>query len=168
MANQFVDFLTNCKTRKTNEMTGAKTMANQKNIGKAFSPEQAGSKIVGSLANLSPEALNKLLVFIDFLHFREATIDGLGKNIVKSENVDYDISEFSGMLSDYTPEEVPRFDDSGKRKRDGGETEMSIDGKIEFAKSIKGKYKNCNTNSKLFASMKRREVELEERKFKRE
>ncbi|MFQ6040545.1 MAG: hypothetical protein ACE5PV_06775 [Candidatus Poribacteria bacterium] len=43
-------------------------MTNQKNIGQVFSPEQAISKIVGSLANLSIEALNELFVFIDFLH----------------------------------------------------------------------------------------------------
>ena len=52
MANRFVDFLANCKTRKTNEMNGAKTMANQKNIGKVFSPEQARSKIVGRFSKI--------------------------------------------------------------------------------------------------------------------
>jgi prevent-host-death family protein len=63
---------------------------------------------------------------------------------------------------------ISKIETAIKRKRNSAETKMSIDEKIEFAKSIKGKYRNCNTNSKLFASMKKRELELEERKLKRE
>jgi len=123
-----------------------KTMTNRNISGQVFSPEQARYRIVERLPDLSPEALKELLVFIDFLHFREQATDQPDKKIGK--NVDYEISG-AGMLSDLTSEEMPHE-------------------KIEFAKSIKGKYKNCNTNSKIFAAMKRQEIELEERKFKEE
>jgi hypothetical protein len=80
-------------------------------------PEQAKSKIVSSLTTLSPEALNELVVFVEFLNFREKVIDGLDEESIQStKQEDYDISEFAGMLSDLTPEEMQCFDEAVKRR----------------------------------------------------
>ncbi|MBM3234714.1 hypothetical protein FJZ31_00265 [Candidatus Poribacteria bacterium] len=80
-------------------------------------PEQAKSKIVSSLTTLSPKALNELVVYIEFLNFREQVIDVLDEeNIQPTKKEDYDISEFAGMLSDLTPEEMQRFDEVVKRR----------------------------------------------------
>lgn len=80
-------------------------------------PEQAKYRIVESLANLSPKALNELVVFVEFLNFREQVMDGLNEESVQStKKSDYDISEFAGMLSDLTPEETQCFDEAVKRR----------------------------------------------------
>ncbi|MBC8235206.1 hypothetical protein H8E77_37145 [bacterium] len=92
-------------------------MAIPQNNRQEFLPEQAKSKILASLANLSPKALNELVVFVEFLNFREQVMDGLNEESVQSTTKsNYDISEFAGMLSDLTPEEMERFDEAVKRR----------------------------------------------------
>jgi hypothetical protein len=61
--------------------------------------------------------LNELVVYIEFLNFKEKVIDNLHKESIQStKKEDYDISEFAGMLSDLTPEEMQRFDEAVKRR----------------------------------------------------
>jgi len=68
-----------------------KTMTNKNISGQVFSPKQARYKIVERLAELSPEALKELLVFIDFLRFREQANDQPDKKIVKLEGIWKDV-----------------------------------------------------------------------------
>jgi len=92
-------------------------MAISQNIRQELLPEQAKSKVMDSLTNLSPKDLNELVVFIEFLNFRKQVIDGLNEESIQStKKVDYNISEFAGMLSDLTPEETQRFDEAVKRR----------------------------------------------------
>jgi len=81
---------------------------------KKMIPEQAKSKIVESLESLSENALNELAVFVDFLLFKEGERQ---ENVhLISEEEDYDISEFAGMLKDLTPEEMQRFEEALSRR----------------------------------------------------
>jgi len=92
-------------------------MAIQKHTRRPLSPEQARSQIVAGLPDLSREALNELVAFVEFLHFREHTTDKLeGEAIPPQTDIDFDLSSFAGMLSDLTPEEMQRFDDAVKRR----------------------------------------------------
>ena len=92
-------------------------MAIPKNKRQELFPEQARSKIMEGLTNLSSKALNELVVFVEFLNFREQAMDGLNEESVQStKKADYNISEFAGMLSDLTPEEMQRFDEAVKRR----------------------------------------------------
>lgn len=91
-------------------------MAIQKQTHPELSPEQAKSKVVGGLANLSPGALNELVVFVEFLHLREQAAKQNQKTVQVAAEADYDISEFAGMLSDLTAEEMQHFDEVVKRR----------------------------------------------------
>ena len=92
-------------------------MAIQKHTRRSLSPEQARSQIVAGLPDLSREALNELVVFVEFLHFRKHATGQLeGGAIQPSTDIDADLSSFAGMLSDLTPEEMQRFDDAVKRR----------------------------------------------------
>jgi hypothetical protein len=85
-------------------------MATPKYTKQVLSHEQAKSQIVENLTDLSFEALNEVVVFVEFLRFRE-------KNTKEGKSDDNsDVSEFAGMLSDLTPEEIQRFDDAVKRR----------------------------------------------------
>jgi len=92
-------------------------MAIQENKRQELLPEQARINIVESLANLSPKALNELAAFVEFLNFREKAIEQLNEESVQlTKKDDYNISEFAGMLSDLTPEEMRCFDEAVKRR----------------------------------------------------
>jgi hypothetical protein len=100
-------------------------MAIPQNKRQELLPEQAKSKIVSSLTTLSPEALNELVVFVEFLNFREKVMDDLYKeNVQSTKKEDYDISEFAGILSDLAPEEMQRFDEAVKKRT------LFADGKV--------------------------------------
>lgn len=66
-------------------------MANKKNAGRVFSPEQAKYRVMEKLSDLSPKALNELLVFIDFLYFREQAADSPDKKTIKLEGIWKDV-----------------------------------------------------------------------------
>ncbi len=71
-------------------------MLDEKYGGQILSVEQAKSKIMEGLANLSLEALNELVVFVEFLHSREQGVPP-SKEVVKLEglwkNVPFDITD---------------------------------------------------------------------------
>ena len=85
-------------------------MAIQKYTDRMLSFEQARSKITEDLANLSLDALNEVAVFVQFLRFKKENVRQLERNS------NSDISEFAGMLSDLTPEEMHRFDGAVERR----------------------------------------------------
>ena len=62
-----------------------------------LSVEQAKSKIMEGLAHLSLEALNELVVFVEFLYSKEQAASPLNKEVVKLEglwkNVPFDITD---------------------------------------------------------------------------
>ena len=85
-------------------------MAIQKYTEHMLSFEQERAKITEDLANLSLDALNEVAVFVKFLRFREQNVRQL------EGNSDSDISEFAGMLSDLTSEEMHCFDGAVERR----------------------------------------------------
>ena len=93
-------------------------MATQQPPKNLLSPEQAKSRIVANLTDLSPEALNELVIFVEFLHFREqiTTQSEPEKTGRLKTNINSDISDFAGMLSDLTSEEIQRFEEAVRRR----------------------------------------------------
>lgn len=80
-------------------------------------PEHAKTIIVESVSSLSRNDLNELVLFVEFLKFREKAMnDSSSGSIESTDKEDYDISKFAGILSDLTKEEMQHFDESTKRR----------------------------------------------------
>ncbi len=66
-------------------------MLDEKYGGQMLSAEQAKSKIMEGWAHLSLEALNELVVFVEFLHSREQAVPPSNKEVVKLEGIWKDV-----------------------------------------------------------------------------
>ena len=75
-------------------------MLDEKYGGQMLSAEQAKSKIMEGLANLSLEALNELVVFVEFLNSREQAVEHPNKEVMKLEGL------WKDVLFDVTDEDV--------------------------------------------------------------
>lgn len=94
-----------------------------------------------------------------------------GGQIKSVISVIIDVEDFL-LEIESNPDLIQSFENNAKTLQkdhllNKGAAEMNMAEKREFALSLKGKYKNCNTDSKRFAEAKRQEIELEEEKFKR-